>query len=71
MVAEDEFKCDACEACVEYCKKIGKNFPEISPSKELLVTIESFGQLTPEELFKKSTEVLKKDLADLSKKISK
>ena len=69
IIVEDDFKCDSCEACVEFCKKNGKESIEVVPTKELLVTLESFGQLSVEDMFKKSIEVLKKDLAELSKKI--
>ena len=71
VIVNDEFKCDSCEACAEYCKKNGKNSIEVIPTKELLVTLESFGQLSVEDMLKKSIEVLKKDLVDLSKKLSK
>lgn len=71
IIAEEDFKCDSCEACVEFCKKKGKDVIQILPAKELLINIESFGQLDAEEMFKKSIETLKKDLAELSKKFSK
>ena len=71
IIVDDDFKCDSCDACIEFCKKNGKDFIETVPTKELLVTIESFGQLNVEEIFKKSIDVLKKDLAELSKKLSK
>ena len=71
ILVEDNYKCDACESCVEYCKKNGKESIEVVPTKELLVTLESFGQLSVEDMFKKSIEVLKKDLAELAKKLSK
>ncbi len=71
IIADDNFKCDSCEVCVDFCKKNGKDSIEIVPTKELLITIESFGQLSVEDIFKKSIEVLKKDLAELSKKLSK
>jgi DNA-directed RNA polymerase alpha subunit len=71
IIVDDDFKCDSCDTCVEFCKKNGKDSIEIVPTKELLVTIESFGQLNVEEVFKKSIDVLKKDLAELSKKLSK
>jgi len=71
IIVEDNYKCDACESCVEYCKKNGKESIEVVPTKELLVTIESFGQLSVEDMFKKSIEMLKKDLAELAKKLSK
>lgn len=68
---EDSFKCDMCEACVEFCKKKGKDSINLIPSGDLIITIESFGQMEVKEIFKKSIEELKKDLAVVSKKISK
>ena len=44
---------------------------EIIPSEELIITIESFGQIDSAEMFKKSIEALKKDLAGVEKKIEK
>lgn len=67
----DENKCDMCASCVELCKKMGKNSIELSPTGELVITIESFGQISTEDIFKKSIETLKKDLKEVSKKISK
>jgi len=71
IIVEDDFKCDFCGACIDFCKKNGKEGIEVIPTKELLVTLESFGQLSAEDIFKKSIEVLKKDLTELSKKLSK
>ena len=68
---EDIIKCDMCELCIETCKKQNKNYVKIIPTNELIITIESFGQFKPEEIFKKSIETLKKDLSDFSKEISK
>jgi DNA-directed RNA polymerase subunit D len=61
----DENKCDAFE---EYFSK-EKNTS--TPTGELLITIESFGQIEEEEMFQKSIDILKTDLKDFSKKISK
>lgn len=67
----DEDKCDMCEACVDYCKKHGKSGIELIPTNDLIITIESFGQISEEEIFKRAIEELKSDLAEVSKKISK
>lgn len=67
----DEDKCDMCEACVEYCKKQGKNGIELIPTNEMVISVESFGQISQEEIFKRAIEVLKEDLEEVSKKISK
>jgi DNA-directed RNA polymerase subunit D len=67
----DEYECDLCEECVEFLKKEGKSSIEFAPKGELVITVESFGQISPEEMFKRSIEVLGKDLSEVSKKISK
>jgi len=69
VVVKNENQCDDCEACVEFCKKKGVGEIKVTPTKEILFTVESFGQLGVEDIFKKSVEILKKDLAEVSKKI--
>ena len=71
IVISDASKCDMCEACTEFCKKLGKDSISITPTNELIITLESFGQLDVRDIFKKSIEELKKDLAHVSKQISK
>jgi len=69
LVIDDEIKCDGCELCLEKCQKKGKDLIKITPTKELLVTVESFGQIDASEIFKKAIDILKKDLNNLSKDI--
>jgi len=70
VVVGDTDSCDMCEACVEECIKQGKKDSlELNPTKELVITLESFGQLEIKEIFKKSIETLKKDLAEIGKKL--
>ena len=71
IVVKDSYKCDGCEMCVEVCKKKKKDSIKITPTKDLMISLESFGQLDVKEIFKKSVDVLKKDLAVFSKKINK
>ena len=71
VAVDDEIKCDFCNACVEFCAKHGKDSIKIIPTKELVVTLESFGQLPVEEIFKRAIDALKEDVASVSKKISK
>lgn len=71
IVTKDEIKCDMCETCTDVCKKNKKESITLTPTGELAITIESFGQLEVNEIFKRAIDVLKKDLADVSKKISK
>jgi len=67
----DEEKCDMCEACTDFCRKAGKNSIELIPSEELIITVESFGQISEEEIFKKAIDALKDDLKEFEKKIAK
>jgi len=68
IVIENITNCDLCGSCVEWAKKSGKKEAvEIKNSKELLITIESFGQISSEEIFKKAIESLKKELVAIPK----
>lgn len=67
----NEDKCDSCEACTDFCKQEKKKGIELIKTDELIITIESFGQIPEEEMFKQSIECLKEDLKELTKKISK
>ena len=59
--------CDICEGLAEkYEKKI-----DIKPLKEIIISLESFGQIDAKSIFTKSIEALKKDLAELDKKLGK
>ena len=71
IVVDDNIKCDDCEACIEVCHKKGKDSIKLIPTGELMITLESFGQLDVKEIFKKSIDELRKGLKDVSKKISK
>jgi len=71
VTAIDEDKCDSCEACTDLCRKMGKNSIELTPTNELVLTVESFGQISEEDVFKKAMKILKEDLEEVSKKISK
>lgn len=44
---------------------------EVKPMKELVITVESFGQMDAKDIFKKSIDALKKDLSEVVKKVSK
>jgi DNA-directed RNA polymerase subunit D len=67
VLVENEIKCDGCELCLE--KNPKKGSIKIVPSNELLVTIESFGQLDSHEIFKKTIDYLRKDLNWVLKEI--
>jgi len=67
----DEEKCDMCEVCTDLCRKMGKSSIQLVPSEELVITVESFGQITEEEIFKRAIKILQEDLEEVAKKISK
>jgi len=69
LIVDNEIKCDGCELCLEKCQKKGKDLIKITPTKELLITVESFGQLESSEIFKKTIDLLKKDLHEFSKEL--
>jgi len=71
VVVKDSSECDMCEACIEVCRKYEKDSIKLIPTKELVISLESFGQINVEDILKKSIEILKKDLVEISKKISK
>ncbi len=67
VIVDDKEKgvCDVCEGICERAKKKS----ETEYKDELIVNIESFGQMNAEDIFKKSIDALKKDLAEISKKL--
>lgn len=67
----DENKCDMCEECTEFCRKNEKTSVELTPTKELVITVESFGQIDKEDIFKKAIELLKEDLKEVGKRLGK
>ena len=56
---------DFCEGLVQKAKKK----IEVSETGEMIFTVESFGQMKAEEVFKKAIDVLKKDLKSISKNL--
>lgn len=52
--------------CEGLCKKDKEEY-EVKENDELVFTIESFGQINPNEIFKKALEILKKEVSDFSK----
>ena len=69
LLIDNLVKCEVCDVCIEESKKHGKDLITVNPSKELIITIESFGQMGVQDIFKKSIDVLKKDLNLVSKKL--
>ncbi len=68
VVVLDNQKKEISDICEEICREEGKKL-EITPKDELIITIESFGQLDVNEIFKRAISSLKKDLELVSKKI--
>lgn len=63
----DKYKCDLCEACIEECKKHGKNSIKILPGKEIIFFIESWGQLEAKEILIEAVKALKSNLKEVEK----
>ncbi|MBU4308524.1 MAG: DNA-directed RNA polymerase subunit D [Nanoarchaeota archaeon] len=68
IIVLDNKKVEVGDKCEEVCVKKNKDI-EINKTGELIISIESFGQMNVEDILKKSTEALKKDLAELGKKL--
>lgn len=58
---------DLCEGIALKRKKL----VEVNYLDEKIVVLESFGQMEPENVFKKSIEILRKDLEELNKEVEK
>lgn len=71
IIVEDPSLSDKCEEALEEVRKKGKDCIKINLTDELSIMIESFGQISVQEIFKGSIEELKKDLNSLSKQIDK
>lgn len=70
LIIIDDKQKEICDVCEGICEKVGKK-AEVEIKDELVITLESFGQLNTEEIFKKAIDELKKDLSEFSKKIEK
>ena len=71
IVIKDIYGNDACEAAIEKYQREGKAHVEIIPRDDIVITVESFGQMESKEIFKKAIEALRKDLELIGKKIEK
>jgi len=71
IIIQDIYNNELCEETIEKYMKEGKISIEIIPSNELVITVESFGQMDASDMFMKSIEALKKDLAIVEKKVEK
>ncbi len=68
IIVIDNKKQEVCDICEGVCKERGKT-SETNIGKGLIITIESFGQMSANNMFKNSIDELKKDLTEISKKI--
>ena len=66
IVTDDQGK-EVGDVCEGICEGAGKK-PEVKTEKELIVSVEGFGQMPAKDIFKKAIDALKKDLAEVSKK---
>lgn len=69
-IVMDDKEREICDICEGLSEKEGKEI-ELKFTKDLIISIESFGQMDSKDIFVKAIESLKKDLEDFSKKISK
>lgn len=67
IITDDQAK-EVFDVCEGICSSDG-NETEVKIKDGLVVTIESFGQIGVNDIFKKSIDILKKDLTEISKKI--
>jgi DNA-directed RNA polymerase subunit D len=70
IVVTDNGKKEVADVCEGIAKK-GKKEAEIETKEELVIVVETFGQMDVEDIFKNSITALTKDLKDISKAISK
>jgi len=70
IIVVDNQKTEVSDVCERISGESGKK-SEIEQKDELVITVESFGQMTPEEMFKASISELEKDLGEISKKLDK
>ncbi len=68
IIVLDNQKKEVADRCEFICEKNNKP-PEIIKTNELIISLESFGQIDSENIFKKAVNVLKKDLTELEKKL--
>lgn len=69
LMVDDKEK-EISDICEGYAEKYKKNI-ELKPTGETIISLESFGQIDAKSIFIKAVEALKKDMAEISKKLSK
>ncbi len=67
LIIDDKEK-EVCDICEGFAEKYGKKI-EVKPTGEIIISLESFGQIDAKSIFVKAVEALKKDLNEVAKKI--
>ncbi|MFC1710694.1 DNA-directed RNA polymerase subunit D [Nanoarchaeota archaeon] len=70
IIVIDNLQNEICDVCEGICREKGKR-AETKVSDDLIITLESFGQLDVKDIVKATIDALKKDLTLVSKAISK
>lgn len=68
IIVMDNKSREVCDVCEGLCQENDLEC-ETSVKDSLIITIESFGQMESEEIFTKAVDALKKDLAEVAKKL--
>ncbi len=68
IIVLDDGEEEISDVCAGIAEREGDK-PEIKENSELIIKLESFGQISSEAIFEKSIDELRKDLEDVSKKL--
>jgi len=66
---KDVYKCDLCEVCIDACRAHNKEAIKLEKSDELILNVESWGQIDAKEVFTRAIKALNENLEELSKEI--
>lgn len=70
IIVMDNLKKEVTDVCEGISHKQKKK-AEVKATGELIISVESFGQITPDKMVAESISALRKDLAEISKAVSK
>jgi hypothetical protein len=70
MLIIDDKEKEVADICEGFAERYGKKI-ELKPTGDMMIYLESFGQIDAKSIFAKAVEALKKDLDIISKKLSK
>ena len=65
----DVYKCDLCDACVEACKRHGKDAIKVKQGKELMFFVESYGSMPAKNILQEAIKVLNSNLEQVRKEV--